>query len=95
MDKLGPRRGTVNKHIDSILQRAEREAEAIRRAAERDAEDTLREAVKAAQRLLDRLDGLEFPLGSLVADLRQETEEVSRQLEVGEQAIGSSPENKA
>jgi hypothetical protein len=77
----------LSKHIDSIIQRAEREADAIRREAERDAEDIRRDALEAAQRLLDRLLALEFPLGSLVADLREEIEEVARQLEAG----GSAP----
>lgn len=79
----------VTEQIDTIIERAEREAEAIRRDAERDAEDIRREAVDAAQRLLGRLQALEFPLGNLVASLRDEMEQVSRQLEDGGQTIDS------
>ncbi len=82
---------TLNEQTDPILQQAERDAEAIRTAAERDAEVIRREAFDAAQRLLDRLRALEFPLGDLVAELRQETDEVARQLEGGGQALESDP----
>jgi hypothetical protein len=74
----------VTEQIDSIIERAEQQAEAIRRQAERDAEDTRREAVAAAKRLLDRIHALEFPLGELVVSLRDEMDGVSRQLEAGE-----------
>lgn len=80
----------VTEQIDAIIERAQREAEAIRRDAERDAEDTRREAVEAAQRLLGRLQALEFPLGNLVANLRDEMEHVSRQLEAGGAVVTSS-----
>jgi hypothetical protein len=73
----------VTEQIDAIMEKAEQQAEAIRRDALRDAEDTRRAAVEAAQRLLARLEALEFPLGSLVASLRDEAEHVSRQLDEG------------
>lgn len=71
----------VTEQIDAIIEKAEQQADAIRREAERDAEDTRRAAVESAQRLLARVEALEFPLGSLVASLRDEAEDVSRQLE--------------
>lgn len=74
----------VTEQIDSIIERAERQAETIRREAEQDAEHMRREAVDAAKRLLDRLHALEFPLGELVASLRDEVELASRELERGE-----------
>ena len=74
----------VTEQIESIIEGAERDAEAIRREAAREAEDVRREAVRGATRLLDRLHGLEFPLGELVVSLRDEVEDVSRQLERGE-----------
>lgn len=84
---------TLTKHIDSIIQRAERKADAIRREAERDAEDIRRDALESAQRLLDRLLALEFPLGSLVAGLREETEEVARQLDASGEPSRPSASN--
>lgn len=85
----------VTEQIDSIIQRAEQEAETIRREAERDAEDIRREAVVSAKRLLDRLRALEFPLGELVVSIRDEVEQVSRELGKGEyvdsQAISLPP----
>jgi hypothetical protein len=74
----------VTEQIDSIVERAEQQAEMILRQAERDAEDTRREAVAAAKRLLDRIHALEFPLGELVVSLRDEMEGVSRELEAGQ-----------
>jgi hypothetical protein len=74
----------VTEHIDSIVERAQQQAEAILRQAERDAEDTRREAVAAGKRLLDRIHALEFPLGELVLDLRDEMDRVSKQLEAGD-----------
>ena len=79
----------VTEQIDSIIERAERDADAIRRDAERDAEDTRREAVEAAERLLGRLQALEFPLGSLVADLRDEMQQVAKQLGEGGRSVDS------
>ena len=77
----------VNEQIEAIIERAEQHAAAIRRDAERDAEDTRRAAVEAAQRLLARLEALEFPLGSLVASLRDEAEHVTRQIEDGGRTV--------
>ncbi len=73
----------MTEQIDSLLERAERDAERIRRKAEQDAEDTRRNAIAAAERLLGRLAALEFPLGQLVVDLREEVEQVARELERG------------
>ena len=77
----------VTEQIDAIIEKAEQQAEAIRREAERDAEDMRRAALESAQRLLARLEALEFPLGSLVASLRDEAEHVSRQLEPGARSV--------
>ena len=74
----------VTEQIDSIIERAERQAETILRDAERDAEDMRREAADAAKRLLDRLQALEFPLGELVVGLRDEVDQVTLQLEGAE-----------
>jgi hypothetical protein len=73
----------VTEQIDAILEKAQHEADTIRRDAERDAEDIRHEAVTAATRLLSRLQALEFPLGQLVADLRDETDRVNKELEGG------------
>ena len=74
----------VTEQIDSIIERAERQAETILRDAERDAEDMRREAADAAKRLLDRLQALEFPLGELVVGLRDEVDQVTLQLKGAE-----------
>ena len=74
----------VTEQIESIIERAEREAVTIRRDARRDAEDMRREAADAAKRLLDRLHALEFPLGELVVSLRDEVDRVTQELERGE-----------
>ena len=73
----------VTEQIESLLQRAEQDAELIRRSAERDAEDIRRNAVASAQRLLGRLSALEFPLGQLVVNLRDEVDQVAGELEAG------------
>jgi len=67
--------------FDTLLEKAEQEAETIRRDALQDAEDIRREAVTAAERLMGRIQALEFPLGQLVADLRDETQRVTREIQ--------------
>jgi len=70
----------VTEPVDSPLERAERDAARIRREAERDAEDIRRNAIAAADRLLGRIQALEFPLGQLVVSLRDEVKQVAREL---------------
>lgn len=70
----------VTDRVDPLHEESEQEADMIRREAYREAERIRREAVTAAERLRGRIQALEFPLGQLVADLREETERVTRQI---------------
>ena len=67
----------VTEQVRSIIEAAEHNAEEIRRNAERDAEQMRKEAVQAANRILDRLDAIEGPLGELVAGLRREADSLT------------------
>jgi vacuolar-type H+-ATPase subunit E/Vma4 len=67
----------VTEEVRSIIEAAEHNAEEIRRNAERDAEKMRKQAVEAANRILDRLDAIEGPLGELVASLRREAENLT------------------
>lgn len=75
------RAGTiVTEQIDTIVERAERQAQEIRDEAERDGEEKRRVAVASAQLLLERIGGLERPLGELVMSIRGEMERVAGEL---------------
>lgn len=78
-----PASEAVTQRTESRRERAERDAERIRREAERDADAIRAEAIASAERLLDRLRALEFPLGQLVVSLREEIDYVADELEGG------------
>jgi cell division septum initiation protein DivIVA len=67
----------VTEQVRSIIEAAEHNAVEIRKNAERDAEQMREEAVAAANRILDRLDAIEGPLGELVAGLRREADSLT------------------
>lgn len=73
----------VTEQIDAIVERAERQAQEIRDEAERDGEEKRRVAVASAQLLLERIGGLERPLGELVMSIRGEMERVAGELGSG------------
>jgi len=87
----------VTEYIDSIVETAERQAEDIRKDAERDAELARKEALDSAQRVFDRINALERPLGELVQTLRTEMERVGHELEgsVEADAIGITSESES
>ena len=72
---------TVNEHVNSVVELAERQAEEIRRNAELDAEATRGEVIESAKRVFERINALEVPLGELVETLRLEVATVERELE--------------
>ena len=73
----------VTEQINSIVEGAEAHAERILADAHSDAERTRRDALDSAQRLLEHLHALERPLGRLVANLQEEVDRVSGELESG------------
>lgn len=72
---------TVNEHVTSVVDLAERQAEEIRRSADLDAEATRSDAIESAKRVFERISALEVPLGELVETLRLEVATVERELE--------------
>jgi len=97
----------VNEYIDSIVDAAERQAEEIRQSADREADEVRqtaereaelarREALNSAQRVFERINALEQPMGELVQTLRMEMERVGRELEsvVDAEAIGIAAESE-
>ncbi len=97
----------VNEYIDSIVDAAERQAAEIRQAADREADETRQaaeraaelarqEALNSAQRVFERINALEQPIGELVETLRMEMERVGRELEsvVDAEAIGIAAESE-
>lgn len=89
----------VNDEINSIVDVVQRQADEIRRSAEDDARATRHEAMESAQRVLERINALEQPLGELVQTLRVEMDRVGRELEgpvaVEATAIPAPPESPA
>lgn len=97
----------VNEYIDSIVDAAERQAEEIRQSADREADEVRQtaereaelarqEALNSAQRVFERINALEQPIGELVQTLRMEMERVGRELEsvVDAEAIGIAAESE-
>ncbi len=71
----------VKDHVRAIVRAAEADAERIRARAEEDARSIRRDAIEAAQRILERIDVLEGPLGDLVTDLRSEADALTTDAE--------------
>lgn len=67
----------VTEHVRSIVDAAETRAAEIERAAQRDAAEIRGQAHEAARRVLERIDTLEGHLGTLVAGLRREADNLS------------------
>ncbi len=70
-DRVG---SIVTAQVRSIIETAEMNAQDIRREAWREANQIRREAFDAAQRVLQRMDSIEGPIGELVAQLRREVD---------------------
>jgi hypothetical protein len=64
----------VEDQIESIMEQAEAGAEAVRRNAEHDAANIRQEASASAQRVIERVEGLNGALGELAAELKREVE---------------------
>jgi cell division septum initiation protein DivIVA len=71
----------VTEQVRSIIEAAEASAEETRRNAQRDAHAIRQEASEAANRVLERLDAIEGPLGDLVAGLRRETDALTTEVD--------------
>jgi cell division septum initiation protein DivIVA len=71
----------VTEQVRSIITAAETSADETRRNAQRDAYAVRKEAADAANRVLERLDAIEGPLGDLVAGLRREADTLSTDLD--------------
>ena len=71
----------VTEQVHSIIGAADASAEGIRRNAQRDAHTMRRNASDAANRVLERLDAIEGPLGDLVAGLRQQTDKLTTEVD--------------
>jgi cell division septum initiation protein DivIVA len=71
----------VTEQVRSIIEAAESSAEEMRRNAQRDAHAIRQEASEAANRVLERLDAIEGPLGDLVAGLRRETDALNAEVD--------------
>jgi len=69
----------VTEQVRSIIEAAEANAEETRRNAQRDAHAIRQEASESANRVLERLNAIEGPLGDLVAGLRRETDALSNE----------------
>jgi hypothetical protein len=67
----------VTEQVRSIIEAAESNAAEIRGNAERDAVAVRQEAASAANRVLERLEAIEAPLGELVQGLRREADSLS------------------
>jgi hypothetical protein len=71
----------VTEQVRTIIEAAETNAAELRRGAERDSVTMRRQAVEAANRLLERMDALERPLGDLVTSLRREVDSLTAELD--------------
>jgi cell division septum initiation protein DivIVA len=73
----------VTEQVRSIIDSAESRAEEIRREAQREAQATRQQASEAANRVLERIDAIEGPLGDLVAGLRRDADSLSQEMDRG------------
>ena len=71
----------VTDHVRSIVEAAQARATEIEQAARREAEEITRNAHTGAVRLLERIDTMEGQLGSLVANLRREADQLAADLD--------------
>ncbi len=67
----------VTDHVRSIIDAAQVRAAEIERNAQDEAEAIRTQAYEAASRVLERIDSMEGRLGSLVAELRDESGKLS------------------
>ncbi len=73
----------VTEQVRSIIEAAETNAQEIRRDAEREADAIRHQASDAANRVIERLEAIEGPLGDLVARLRREADSLTAELDRG------------
>ncbi len=71
----------VTDHVRSIVEAAQARATEIEQAARRDAEEITKHAHSGAVRLLERIDSMEGQLGTLVAGLRREADQLAADLD--------------
>lgn len=73
----------VTDQVRSIVDAARSRAIEIEQSAHQDAADIRREAHSGAVRLLERIDAIEGQLGTLVASLRREADQLATDLDKG------------
>lgn len=71
----------VTDHVRSIVEAAQARATEIEQSARRDAEEMTKNAHTGAVRLLERIDTMEGQLGTLVASLRREADQLAADLD--------------